>query len=246
VDFPAQGRNGQGVVAAKPSPKLGLVAGAVLAGPGDTLLCLTAGGGAKPIAAAAVPEMGRPAQGKSVIPLVGGDQVTRIVAVAAEQSRGKGESEVKAERQTGSRPAKAATGATKAAPTKAPAAAAKMPAVKVEIEAKVQTGSRTRKAAAAPITSAAAPPRSRKTAPAQPELLPAAPAKSAPKPPAKPTSATAPKAEPAKAPVPSAAQAGPAAPAEKPAAKETSTEKPGGTAARPAASKAPGPVAKGK
>ena len=89
ADFPAQGRNGQGVVAAKPSPKLGNVAGAALAGPGDTLLCLTAGGGARPIAAASVPEMGRPAQGKSVIPLVGGDQVTRIVGVAVEQSKGK-------------------------------------------------------------------------------------------------------------------------------------------------------------
>ena len=87
ADFPAQGRNGQGVVAAKPSPKLGNVAGAALAGPGDTLLCLTAGGGARPIPAASVPEMGRPAQGKSVIPLVGGDQVTRIVGVAVEQRR---------------------------------------------------------------------------------------------------------------------------------------------------------------
>ena len=60
IDFPVQGRNGQGVVAAKPSPKLGNVAGAVLAGPSDTLLCLTAGGGARPIPAASVPEMGGP------------------------------------------------------------------------------------------------------------------------------------------------------------------------------------------
>ena len=98
ADFPAQGRNGQGVVAAKPSPKLGNVAGAALAGPGDTLLCLTAGGGARPIPAAAVPEMGRPAQGKSVIPLVGGDQVTRIVGVAVEPAyEAKDEVEVKAE-----------------------------------------------------------------------------------------------------------------------------------------------------
>ena len=97
ADFPVQGRNGQGVVAAKPSPKLGNVAGAALAGPGDTLLCLTAGGGARPIPAASVPEMGRPAQGKSVIPLVGGDQVTRIVGVAIESSKGKAEVEVRVE-----------------------------------------------------------------------------------------------------------------------------------------------------
>ena len=36
ADFPVQGRNGQGVVTAKPSPKLGNVTGAALAGPGDT------------------------------------------------------------------------------------------------------------------------------------------------------------------------------------------------------------------
>ena len=108
ADFPAQGRNGQGVVAAKPSPKLGNVAGAALAGPGDTLLCLTAGGGARPISAASVPEMGRPAQGKSVIPLVGGDQVTRIVGVAVEQSKGKAEVEVKVEAKAETKTRKAA------------------------------------------------------------------------------------------------------------------------------------------
>ena len=101
ADFPVQGRNGQGVVVAKPTPKLGNVAGAALAGPGDILLCLTAGGGAKPMPAAAVPEMGRPAQGKSVIPLVGGDQVTRIVGVAVEQrTKAKDEVEVKAEAES--------------------------------------------------------------------------------------------------------------------------------------------------
>ena len=72
ADFPAQGRNGQGVVAAKPSPKLGNVAGAALAGPSDTLLCLTAGGGARPIPAASrardgaarAGQVGDPARGR--------------------------------------------------------------------------------------------------------------------------------------------------------------------------------------
>ena len=129
ADFPAQGRNGQGVVAAKPSPKLGNVAGAALAGAGDMLLCLTAGGGARSIPAESVPEMGRPAQGKSVIPLVGGDEVTRIIGVAVEESRGKAEVEVKvdakAEAKADTKTKKAAAGPPKVAPT-----TAKQPAVK--------------------------------------------------------------------------------------------------------------------
>ena len=65
--------------------------------PGDSLLCLTVGGGAKPIPAADLPEMGRPAQGKAVIPLVGGDQVTRLVA-AAEQTKAKVEVKTEAKK----------------------------------------------------------------------------------------------------------------------------------------------------
>ncbi len=88
ADFPVQGRNGQGVVVAKPTPKLGNVAGATLVASGDALICLTGGGGARLVPAAALPEMGRPAQGKSAIPLVGGDQVTRICAVSGADDKG--------------------------------------------------------------------------------------------------------------------------------------------------------------
>ena len=109
ADFPAQGRNGQGVVVAKPTPKLGNLAGAALVAAGDSLLCLTAGGGTKLIPAASIPEMGRPAQGKPVIPLVGGDQVTRVSAVSVKENGGgeaageaktKAKAEVKAEKST--------------------------------------------------------------------------------------------------------------------------------------------------
>jgi DNA gyrase subunit A len=309
ADFPVQGRNGQGVVAAKPSPKLGNVAGAALAGPGDTLLCLTAGGGARPIPAASVPEMGRPAQGKSVIPLVGGDQVTRIVGVAIESSKGKAEVEVRVEVKAEVKTRKTAASAAKATPAAAKKPTAKpTSAAQAKAPTKVETVSQAGKATAgtAKISPApAASARTRKTAAAQPTLLPSEQAMPAPRQPvqssvaaktelaakpagrsaAKPSSAapaaepakptgrstakpaataaaaeptkpagrsaakpatTAPKVEPAKAPARPPAKNDPAASAEKPAAKPASTEKAGGSAAKPAASKTPGPTSKGK
>jgi hypothetical protein len=207
ADFPAQGRNGQGVVAAKPSPKLGNVAGAALAGAGDMLLCLTAGGGARSIPAESVPEMGRPAQGKSVIPLVGGDQVTRIIGVAVEESRGKAEVEVKvdakAEAKAETKTRKAAAGPPKVAPT-----TAKQPAVKpasgakAAAPAKVGAANKGGKATtgAAKTSPAPAVPRpTRKAAAAQPTLLPSEQATPASKQPAKP--AAAPQTEPAAKPI---------------------------------------------
>ena len=203
ADFPAQGRNGQGVVAAKPSPKLGNVAGAALAGAGDMLLCLTAGGGARSIPAESVPEMGRPAQGKSVIPLVGGDQVTRIVGVAVEESRGKAEVEVKvdakAEAKAETKTRKAAAGPPKVAPT-----TAKQPAVKPASGAKAAApakvgaankGGKATTGAAKTSPAPAAPRPTRKAAAAQPTLLPSEQATPASKQPAKP--AAAPQTEPA-------------------------------------------------
>ncbi len=181
ADFPVQGRNGQGVVAAKPSPKLGNVAGAALAGPGDTLLCLTVGGGARPIPAAAVPEMGRPAQGKSVIPLVGGDQVTRIVAVAVQQAKAKeevetkSEAKVQAEVKTEVKTRKVAAGTAKSAPVK-----------KIATKAKVEIVAKTSKPAVGTVRTAAAstaaPARAHKTAASQPSLLAAEPTQTAPSP----------------------------------------------------------------
>ena len=90
ADFPVQGRNGQGVVLAKTTPKLGSVAGAAPVADADVLICRTAGGGGKVVQAAAVPEMGRPAQGKPVIALVGGDQVMRVCSVSLAGGGGRG------------------------------------------------------------------------------------------------------------------------------------------------------------
>ena len=193
ADFPAQGRNGQGVVAAKPTPKLGNVAGAALVGPGDTLHFLTAAGGAKSFSAAAVPEMGRPAQGKSVIPLVGGDQVTRIVAVPAEQrtkAKDEVEAEAAADTKTAARKvtAKPATGAMKssapsttaaarrAAPAKSSAAAAKKtsgtpPTAAPVTKPSAKAATKSEPAAAPSASSSAKPATTRKTAARQPSLL---------------------------------------------------------------------------
>jgi len=90
ADFPSQGRNGQGVVAARPTPKAGSLAGAALVSEGDALLCLTVAGGARLVPVKDVPEMGRPAQGKPVMPLVGADQVSRVYAArtAGDEDRG--------------------------------------------------------------------------------------------------------------------------------------------------------------
>jgi DNA gyrase subunit A len=229
ADFPAQGRNGQGVVAAKPSPKLGNVAGAALAGPSDTLLCLTAGGGARPIPAASVPEMGRPAQGKSVIPLVGGDQVTRIVGVAVEPSRGKAEVEVKAEAKVQTKPRKAAAGPPEVASTAAkkpavkPAAGAKA-AAPIKVGAVVGAPTKVGKAAAGAAKTSpapAAPPPTRKTAAAQPTLLPSEQANPAATPKAEPTAK--PTGRSAAKPTSAAPAAEPAKPTSRSTAKSTST-----------------------
>ena len=235
ADFPAQGRNGQGVVAAKPSPKLGNVAGAALAGPSDTLLCLTAGGGARPIPAASVPEMGRPAQGKSVIPLVGGDQVTRIVGVAIEPSKGKAEVEVKVEAKAEVKTRKTAAEAAKATPAAAKKPTAKpTSAAQAKAPTKVETASKagkattgTAKISPAPAASA----RTRVTAAAQPALLLSEPVVPAPSQPVQ--SSVAAKTEPAAKPAGrSAAKPTSTAPAAEPAKPTSrSTAKPAPTAA---------------
>ncbi len=110
ADFPTQGRNGQGVTAAKPAPKLGSVAGAALTAAADSLLLSTAGGGVKTLPAADLPEMGRPAQGKAVLPLVAGDTLTRVQALAVDQVKAepKTEAEVKAKAKTQDKPAASA------------------------------------------------------------------------------------------------------------------------------------------
>ena len=81
ADFPIQGRNGKGVVAAKISPRGGEIAGAALLLPTDYLINITYRGVPKVLQGASVPEMGRSAQGKPVVSLASGDHIWQVFAV---------------------------------------------------------------------------------------------------------------------------------------------------------------------
>ncbi len=267
ADFPVQGRNGQGVVVAKPTPKLGSVAGAALVGPGDILLCLTAGGGAKPVPAAAVPEMGRPAQGKSVIALVAADQVTRICAASAVSAAGSGNggagdrAATPPEKSKAGNDTKAATKAKPAAratAAKTVAGAAKSPAQpKATVTGKAAPAKSSATAArkpsgtgpaTAPAAEPAPKPKARAAARTEPSVTP--PASSIAKPAAARKAAAGQAsllaAEPAKsvAPARSTAKTAPAKPAATPAAKAV-TQKPAVKAepAKPAAKPEPAKAA---
>jgi DNA gyrase subunit A len=101
-DFPAQGRNGQGVVAARLSDRTGDIVGAVLVAPGDLIICAYAKAASKLIPASDLPEMGRPALGKAFASLMVGEPVRAICAAAGSggdgrsPGHGKGESQVEA------------------------------------------------------------------------------------------------------------------------------------------------------
>jgi len=84
ADFPTQGRNGQGVVAAKLSAKTGDLAGAALVTAGDWLLCGFAKAPARLVPCSDLPEMGRATQGKPVASLLVGEPVRLVSAVAGE------------------------------------------------------------------------------------------------------------------------------------------------------------------
>jgi DNA gyrase subunit A len=82
ADFPAQGRNGQGVVAAKLTDKSGEIAGAALAASRDVLICAFAKAVARPVVSADLAEMGRPAQGKPIVGLMVGQPVKSVCVLS--------------------------------------------------------------------------------------------------------------------------------------------------------------------
>ncbi|MGQ9768316.1 MAG: DNA gyrase subunit A, partial [Anaerolineae bacterium] len=193
ADFPTQGRNGQGVVAARLTPKSGQIAAVALLGTGDALLCGLSSGKSRLLAVADVPEMGRATSGRQVIAPAAGETIVGAFAVPEVEAEVKVEAEAKLS-AVGSvdkaEPAKPTRGRkTAAGPEATPPETAK-PAAKAAD-----------KAAPAPVEPAK-PTRGRKTAPA-PEATPVEPAKAARK-----RQAAAEPAAPA-----------PAAPAGKPAAK---------------------------
>ena len=141
ADFPAQGRNGQGVVAAKLSDKSGDIAGAILVAPDELLVCAYAKAAPKAIPVADLPEMGRPTLGKPFATLMVGEPVRSVCAVSLSDGDGrksgngkveaKAEAEVKAAPKAASKTAAAKSqarepqargAATKAAPAAKPAA----------------------------------------------------------------------------------------------------------------------------
>jgi DNA gyrase subunit A len=77
-EFPVQGRNGQGVIAAKPASRTGELAGAALVARGDLLACLVSTGAAKVLRAAVLPETARATLGKAVLALGSGEQVQTV------------------------------------------------------------------------------------------------------------------------------------------------------------------------
>ena len=116
ADFPAQGRNGQGVVAAKLTPKSGAVAGAALLGPEDTVLCGLNGGGNRVLGPNDLPEMGRAATGKPVAGLGGLLAVERVLPLVSASVASPAESEPPAPVPTGKAAAKSQTAAPQPAP----------------------------------------------------------------------------------------------------------------------------------
>jgi DNA gyrase subunit A len=80
TDFPAQGRNGQGVMAGKTTSRSGEFAGAALVTPGDLLACLVSNGAVKSLLAAGLPEASRASLGRSVLSLPGGEQIQAVYA----------------------------------------------------------------------------------------------------------------------------------------------------------------------
>ncbi len=82
ADFPIQGRNGQGVVAAKLSTKSGEVVGAAPVTPDAWLLCSFVRASPKLVPCSDLPEMGRATQGKPLPALLVGEPVRLVSAVA--------------------------------------------------------------------------------------------------------------------------------------------------------------------
>lgn len=89
-DFPAQGRNGQGVIGAKLSARSGDLAAATLVPRAGLMVCLFDKGLSRVVAVADVPELGRPAQGKPMAALAVGEPVHEIYAVAERAGAGEG------------------------------------------------------------------------------------------------------------------------------------------------------------
>ena len=129
-EFPTQGRNGQGVVAAKLMDRSGELAGAALLAPGDFAVCLAERGASYVLPEARMPLMGRATQGKPVVELAQSDRVWEVYRVpgagvtapAASAGPQRPRRTGQAAAATSAKAPKAATKAAGTAEAKAPAA----------------------------------------------------------------------------------------------------------------------------
>jgi hypothetical protein len=127
AEFPVQGRNGQGVIAAKPTQRTGELAGAALVAPGDLLACLVSRGAVKVVPAANLPETARANMGKVVLALGSGERVTGAYGAISAGVEEPPPPEPKAKKPraaTGAKPAGVVKAAKPAAPVAEPKAEA--------------------------------------------------------------------------------------------------------------------------
>jgi len=138
ADFPAQGRNGQGVVAAKLSDKSGDIAGAILVAPDELLVCAYAKAAPKAIPVADLPEMGRPALGKPLATLMVGEPVRSVCAVSLSDGDGRKSGNGKVEAKVEAEVKAKAESKAKIAPKTAAAKPQAADNAKVEVKVKAQ------------------------------------------------------------------------------------------------------------
>jgi DNA gyrase subunit A len=242
AEFPVQGRNGQGVIASKPTPRTGELAGAALVLPGDLLACVTGGGAVKVIRTALLPAVSRSSSGKPVLALGSGQQVQAVYAATGTGAEEPPPPESKKEKPAAapvpakrkSAPVIASGPAQSSPPREAPSEAISAPSKRKSAPVIASGPAQSAPPREAPSEAISAPPARKAPTKAEAGQLPLVPPTTEKKaPPA------APKQEPAPA-RKAASKAGPEMPAVKPvtrAAPET-------PAAKPAAGKPPAPLTK--
>jgi DNA gyrase subunit A len=165
AEFSAQGRNGQGVIALKVTPRSGEVAGAALCAPGDVLVFCMEGGKTRALPAADLPEQGRSTLGKFLPELAVGMPVEGVYAVTVEAE------ESAAEKFGGTRAKAEAQLAAPAAPTAEPSVKSARGKAKSEVQPA--------QAVVTPPEPAAKPARGKAKAEVQPAQAVATPAEAA-------------------------------------------------------------------
>jgi hypothetical protein len=109
VEYPAQGRNGGGVVTHKPTSRTGNVVTALIlkeaaqneVAPDEMLALITRKGVAKPVALTEIPAMGRGVQGKPVVEISGSDTIVAIKRIGGAMPSATGVKEIDSDSDNG-------------------------------------------------------------------------------------------------------------------------------------------------